>query len=377
MRVPGIGDPRRGRCVHKKESMTKKNKKERKKMKTLKVVSAAAVVASMIGFCQVAEGRAYEPKAPADAVAAACYRRSTAPAVNPLEDAFKKAFAGAMAKDNNAAQFDKFVKDAGLEGKSLEWVVGTVGGANLVELMKKDKVPEGSIALRIDHDAAKLAAAIKASADKDESVADIEVAGLKAWKIVSPKLAEDGMTPVFTSLDGQLVLVATEQKALARLVKLYRDGEGVNAAFASLASGSGEVVRLFIPKFGKRIVDFAKGNGSDLSELDQMIPDGKRLVSNLGDFDLAFLAAGSAASVKASVIASTADDAETIRTLVKTSLMPLKASLKEEQDEDSKLALEVLNGVKVGGEGKTAVVTVPVPAKFIKMIADAAIKSAN
>ena len=346
-------------------------------MKTLKVVSAAAVVASMIGFCQVAEGRAYEPKAPADAVAAACYRRSTAPAVNPLEDAFKKAFAGAMAKDDNAAQFDKFVKDAGLEGKSLEWAVGTVGGANLVELMKKDKVPEGSIALRIDHDAAKLAAAIKASVDKDESVADIEVAGLKAWKIVSPKLAEDGMTPVIASLDGQLVLVATEQKALARLVKLYRDGEGVNAAFASLASGSGEVVRLFIPKFGKRIVDFAKGNGSDLSELDQMIPDGKRLVSNLGDFDLAFLAAGSAASVKASVIAATADDADTIRTLVKTSLRPLKASLKEEQDEDSKLALEVLNGVKVGGEGKTAVVTVPVPAKFIKMMADAAIKSAK
>lgn len=351
-------------------------------MNTLKVVSAAAVVASMIGFCQVAEGRAYEPKAPADAVAAACYRRSTAPAVKPLEDAFKKAFAGAMAKDDNAAQFDKFVKDAGLEGKSLEWAVGTVGGANLVELMKvelmkKDKVPEVSIALRIDHDAAKLAAAIKASADADESVADTEVAGLKAWKIVSPKLAEDGVTPVFTSLDGQLVLVATEQKALARLVKLYRDGEGVNAAFASLASGSGEVVRLFVPKFGKLVADIAKGNGSDLSELDQMIPDGKRLVSNLGDFDLAFLAAGSAASVKASVIASTADDADTIRTLLKTSLMPLKASLKEEQDEDSKLALEVLNGVKVGGEGKTAVVTVPVPAKFIKMMADAAIESAK
>lgn len=355
-----------------------KNKKETKKMKTLKVVSAAAVVASMIGFCQVAEGRAYEPKAPADAVAAACYRRSTAPAVKPLEDAFKKAFAVGLAKDDkSAAEFDKFVKDAGLEGKSLEWAVGTVGGANLVELMKKDKVPEGSIALRIDHDAAKLAAAIKASADKDESVADIEVAGLKAWKIVSPKLAEDDMTPVIASLDGQLVLVATEQKALARLVKLYRDGEGVNAAFASLASGSGEVVRLFIPKFGKLMADFAKGNGSDLSELDQMIPDGKRLVSNLGDFDLAFLANGSAASAKASVIAATADDADTIRTLLKTSLMPLKASLKEEQDEDSKLALEVLNGVKVGGEGTAAVVTVPIPAKFIKKIADEAVRGAN
>ena len=116
MRAPGIGDPRRGRCVHKKESMTKKQE-GKEKMKTLKVVSAAAVVASMIGFCQVAEGRAYEPKAPADAVAAACYRRSTAPAVKPLEDAFKKAFAAGMAKDDkSAAEFGKFVKDAGLEG---------------------------------------------------------------------------------------------------------------------------------------------------------------------------------------------------------------------------------------------------------------------
>ena len=347
-------------------------------MKTLKIVSAAAVVASMVGFCQVADGQVYEPKAPKDAVAAICYRRSTAPSVKPLKDAFLAGFNAAMAKDpskDNAAQFNKFLKEAGLEGKSLQWGVGTLGGANLVELMKNDKIPEISVALRIDHDSAKLLPAMKSVADADEKFTEFETAGLKAWKLESPEMVKDGVTPVITSLDGQLVLFATDSAALARLVKLYRDGEGASAAFSSLSSGSGEVFRMFIPKVGKLIADVAKGSGSDLAELDQMIPDGKRLATGLGDFDLAFVAQGDAASVKATLVASTADDGETIRTLVKTSLMPLKASLKDSMDEESKLAYQVLNGVKVSGTGNTAVVTIPIPAKFIKMIADEAIKS--
>lgn len=323
--------------------------------------------------------RVHSPKILSNAELAVQFRASDAPALKPFRELFKALVNLAVAEDKSGAdELKSFLAASGLSGADVKWGLVTVGGVRLADIEKEGAVPEIAVAVSLTHDLVRIIDAVKAdNKEKAPQFVEFDADGVKAWKIFDKEMLTDNVTPVVASLDGTLLLAASDAAVLRRLVALYRDGRGESAAFAKMASASNdEVVRAFIPSVGKLVKDAFDGSEDALSIVDMMVPDGSKLLLGLGELNYALSASGGSVVSSTELVTASDDDADTIRTLLKTAIMPLKANLKESTDKEDQLAYSAIKDIKVGGEGKTVSVVMPIPAEVVEAVADEMLKGA-
>ncbi len=81
---------------------------------------------------------------------------------------------------------------------------------------------------------------------------EFECEGEKAWYAQERRTSNGRPAPCFASLDGKLMIVAGSPASLARQIRLYRKGEGEDAAFADMLP-SGAHISARMPRFGDLI----------------------------------------------------------------------------------------------------------------------------
>ena len=254
------------------------------------------------------------------------------------------------------------IKAAGLENAKARWGVLSVGELALKEDMELKEAPEVAVAIAVDIDIEKAVAAIreqqKKEKDDDVTLVDATVAGVKAWKVVDKEgeLAKAKAEPCFTALDGKLFLVASTLAALEKQIALYRDGKGASGAFAGFSFADGDLFRLKLLDIGAIVKKAVPNPEEALKMLSAFVPNGDKIVLGLGTLDFsATAAADNGVALKLTLGTASEKDADQLRTLAKTGLMPLTAQLQEaaKEDADAKMQLALVEGVKIAGaDGK-------------------------
>ena len=244
-----------------------------------------------------------------------------------------------------------FLEMSGLRDAEYRWAVFSAesfsadGG--------KPRLDGLSLAVAANVDLGKAIGALQKELDGKVVFEEMKIGGETAWHVVpqdarSAKEMEDAHAdPFVTSLDGQLVLVATSRSALEKQIRLYRGGKGDDNALAGFSASRGELMHVHVSGIG----DLVKENTSprDLKKLSQFVPEGDELILGLKDLDvdLKVLADGNL-SDSLCLVAASERDADRIRTLAKTGLMVMTAQLGKDPNVP-KAALQRLKGLKIAG----------------------------
>ena len=336
---------------------------------------AAVAVACVVGIAGCDQKKAKEyagPKVAEGAIVAIAGRSAETTSLAPLVKQYKL---DGISPDKMSQLPDKvkgLVKELEIDKLDVKWTAASVGDLSVVA---KDAVPEIGIAMAVTLDLDKFVAAVdkKCKEEKEDvSFNKTTISGVQAYEIVSKK--NKGVVPCVASLDGKLVLFASSADGLAKQIALYRDGKGESKDFGAFVLGANDFLRVKAVKVGEN----AKKSIPDpsmLQMLNTFIPDGDKLVLGLGDVELAMGASADGKNVTMDAVVNTASDADADKlvTLAKSGLMAGTAQMKKaaEKDADAKLAYEVLQGIKVAGEGKAFKVTATVAAEpVVKMVAE-------
>lgn len=273
--------------------------------------------------------------------------------------------------------------------EGLRWSVLSVGEIDKFEFGKPYRAPDVALATAIkktvfDAFYAEVEKAILAQKDakdfleelkKNVAVADFEVAGCKAKKLVFKGDAEkelkenkvSNVSPCMAWLGEDLMLAATSEKGLADQIALYRDGKGASAKSAFAAAP----VSLLVPEVGKLVAKFVD------DEMLGSVPGGPAFVKGLTNLSFAYGFSADGKNLDYTLSVATADEktAKEIRDqltgLLALGKMGLKGDGKEKVSDEQKLALAVLDSIKIGGtNGITISATVPVE-ELVKQLNDA------
>ena len=346
-------------------------------MKIIKKFAYAAVAvacAAGIAGCDQKKKEYAGPKIAEGAVIAVAAQSADATALAPLAKQYKLDGLSADKMSQLPDEAKEFIKETGLDKAETKWFAMTVGDMSVVA---KDGVPEFAISMVTTADFEKTVASIdKMCKDKKEDVSfnKTTIAGVPAYEVVSKK--DKKVVPCIAALDGQLILGASSKAALEKQIALYRDGKGESKDFSAFALAANDIFRMKAVKVGEN----AKKSIPDpsmLQMLNTFLPDGDKLVFGLGDVELTMGASADGKNVTLNALVNTASDADADKlvTLAKTGLMAGTAQMKKaaEKDADAKLAYDVLQGVKVVGEGKAFKVTATAAAEPVfKMMAEKA-----
>lgn len=254
------------------------------------------------------------------------------------------------------------IKAAGLENAKARWGVLSMGALALKEDMELKAAPEVAMAIAVDIDIEKAVAAVreqqKKAKNEDVTIVDSTVAGVKAWKVVDKagEFAKLKAEPCFTALDGKLFLAASTLAALEKQIALYRDGKGASSAFNGFTLADGDLFRLKLLDIGSIVKKSVPNPEETLKMLSMFVPNVDKIVLGLGTLDFsATTTADNGAAIKLTLGTASEKDADQLRTLAKTGLMPLTAQLQEsaKKDADAKTQLALVEGLKIAGaEGK-------------------------
>ena len=273
------------------------------------------------------------------------------------------------------------IKAAGLENARARWGALSIGEPAFKEDMDLKEVPDAAAAISIDIDIEKAVSAIREQLKKAEDgmqLIEVTVIGVRAWKVVDKdgEFAEMKAEPCFAALDGRLVLLASNLAALEKQIKLYRDGVGASAAFANFTLTNGDLLRLSLKDIGARVKKIVPNPEETLKMLNAFIPDGDKMVLGLKALDFAATAtADNGVALKLSLGAASEKDADQLRTLAKTGLMPLTAQLKEaaKENADAKNNLALVEGLKIAGTEGTFEASLAIPFAMLKEYAQEAV----
>ena len=273
------------------------------------------------------------------------------------------------------------IKAAGLENARARWGALSIGEPALKEDMDLKEVPDAAAAISIDIDIEKAVSAIREQLKKAEDgmqLIEVTVVGVRAWKVVDKdgEFAEMKAEPCFAALDGRLFLLASNLAALEKQIKLYRDGVGASAAFANFTLTNGDLLRLSLKDIGARVKKIVPNPEETLKMLNAFIPDGDKMVLGLKALDFAATAtADNGVALKLSLGAASEKDADQLRTLAKTGLMPLTAQLKEaaKENADAKNNLALVEGLKIAGTEGTFEASLAIPFAMLKEYAQEAV----
>ena len=273
------------------------------------------------------------------------------------------------------------IKAAGLENARARWGALSIGEPAFKEDMDLKEVPDAAAAISIDIDIEKAVSAIREQLKKAEDgmqLIEVTVIGVRAWKVVDKdgEFAEMKAEPCFAALDGRLFLLASNLAALEKQIKLYRDGVGASAAFANFTLTNGDLLRLSLKDIGARVKKIVPNPEETLKMLNAFIPDGDKMVLGLKALDFAATAtADNGVALKLSLGAASEKDADQLRTLAKTGLMPLTAQLKEaaKENADAKNNLALVEGLKIAGTEGTFEASLAIPFAMLKEYAQEAV----
>ena len=350
-----------------------------KMMKHMACAALAAALAAGISGCDSKSAKDYSsPKVAEGAILALAGRSAEDTSLAPILKKYK--LDSGLASEENLkqmpAEMKDLVKELELDKAEFKWTALTVG--DMSGAMKGD-VPEVAVALAttLNLDKAVAACEKKLKEEKDEGKPEFKkemVAGVSAYSINSKefKVGEKAVVPFVASLDGQLILAASSKAVLEKQIALYRDGKGASADFASFALGANDMLRIKLAKVGENVKKSIP-DPAMLQELNGFVPDADKLVLGLGAVELALSASADGKDAKLDLAVETAADADAdkLRTLAKSGLMPLTAMVKGSKDDGMKLASGVLQAAKIAGEGKVANLSVAYSADdLIKFVSE-------
>ena len=124
---------------------------------------------------------------------------------------------------------------------------------------------------------------------------------------------------------GKVVLIAAKQADLEAQVKLYTEGYAAPAAFADIKTSDNGILNVKISSFGKALK--ITGNGS--SVVNQVLPDGERLLKECGELTIKV----TTESAEISLEAGSVTDATTIKTALDSVVMMAKMAYEEHKAE--------------------------------------------
>ena len=349
-------------------------------MKTINLMACTALVAAcVVGISGCGSSNDYStPKVAEGSILALVGRSAEDTSLAPILKKYK--LDSGLASEENLKQMPTemkdLVKELELDKAEFKWTALTVSD---VSGAMKGEVPEVAVTLAttLDLDKAVAACEKKLKDEKDEGKPEFKkatIAGVSAYSIHSKELktGDKAVVPFVASLDGKLIIAASSDAVLEKQIALYRDGKGASADFGSFALGANDMLRIKLVKVGENV----KKSVPDLSMLQGLngfVPDADKLVLGLGTVELALSASADGKDAKLDLTVETASDADAdkLRTLAKSGLMPLTAMVKDAMDEGMKLASGVLQATKIAGEGKVASLSVAYAAdNLIKFVSE-------
>ena len=343
-------------------------------MKTsMKIVGIFAIA---LAFCGCSEKMAgYSPKVVDGAALAIGFNQEQITAMQERLLGEKAKEASASLMKNAPEEISDVIKKAGLEDAKVRWGVVTVGEPKLKEDMDLDEVPEVMVAISLDIDIEKVVAAFREQLKKEdgEELKETTVAGMKAWVASNNDLKNQKVSPTFTALNGKLFLAASTTASLEKLVVLYRDGKGQSAAFSSFALPADSLLRLVITDIGARVKKAIPYPEKTLKIVSQFVPNGDKMILALGALDFSATSAkDGGVALKLTLKTGSEKDADQLRTLAKTGLMPLTVQMQEaaKEDADSKVYAELLEALKIAGAEGIFEANLAVPAAVLKSLAE-------
>ena len=349
-------------------------------MKMIKQMACAALAAAcVVGISGCGSSSDYsKPKVAEGTVVALVARSGNDTSLAPVFKKYKMD-SGWTSEDNlkqMPAEMKDAVKELELDKNKCKWAILTVGD---VSGAVKGEVPDIALAFdtTVNLDKAVAACEKKLKEEKDEGKPEFKkemVADVSAYSINSKdlKVGEKAVVPFVASLDGKLVVVTSSKAVLEKQIALYRDGKGASADFGAFALGANDVIRIKTVKVGENVKKSIPDQEM-LKGLNELLPDGEKLVLGLGSVDLALSASADGKDAKLGLAVETASDADAdkLRTLAKSGLMPLTAMVKGSKDDGMKLAAGVLQAAKIAGEGKVANLSVAYSADdLIKFVSE-------
>ena len=338
-----------------------------KMMKQMACAALAAAVAVGITGCgdKASSTGGFQPKVAEGAFAALVARPMEKTSLAPLCKQYGLGMTTLMkqAPDKNAQEI---IKELGLDTADNKWIAVTLDPVSAEKL----EDPDFAVAVATSVDLDKVVA--YAQGKEKQKIDKATIAGVPAY------IAVDGEKPkaYMANLDKQLILVASTSAGLEKLIALYRDGKGASADFGSFALGANDIIRLKVAKVGENVKK-SLPDPEMLKMVNQVVPDGDKIVLGMGAVELALGASGDGKNVKLDLSVETAADADAdkLATLAKTGLMALTAQMKEgaEKDADAKAAYEALQAVKIEAKGKVAALAASTAADAaLKALADKA-----
>ena len=339
-------------------------------MKMTKQMACAALAAALavgIAGCgdkESSTGR-FEPKVAEGAFAALVARPMEKTSLAPLCKQYGLGVTDLMkqAPDKDA---QTIIKDLGLDTADNKWIAVALDPVSAEKL----EDPDFTVAVATSVDLDKVVA--YAQGKEKQKIDKATIAGVPAY------IAVDGEKPkaYMANLDKQLILVASTSAGLEKLIALYRDGKGASADFGSFTLGANDIIRLKVAKVGENVKK-SLPDPEMLKMVNQVVPDGDKIVLGMGAVELALGASGDGKNVTLDLSIETAADADAdkLTTLAKTGLMAVTAQMKQaaEKDADSKAAYDTLQAVKIEAKGKVATLTAATAADAaLKAIADKA-----
>lgn len=339
-------------------------------MKMMKQMACAALVAAVaVGITGCGDkasstGR-FEPKVAEGAFAALVARPMEKTSLAPLCKQYGLGMTDLMkqAPDEKAQEI---IKELELDTADNKWIAVTFDPVSAEKL----KDPDFAVAIATSVDLDKVVA--YAQSKKKQKIDKATIAGVPAYVFLKGE-KEDGF---MANLDKQLILVANTKAGLEKLIALYRDGKGASAAFGSFTLGANDIIRLKVVKVGENVKK-SLPDPEMLKMVNQVVPDGDKIVLGMGAVELALGASDDGKNVKLDLSIETAaeKDADSLTTLAKTGLMAFTAQMKKaaEKDPDSKAAYDTLQSVKIEAKGKVATLAASTAAdQALKALADKA-----
>lgn len=271
------------------------------------------------------------------------------------EDAAADMLAGAPAnfKDALPGEVRGYCEKAGIDPDEVKWVVLTSAMPDFPKAGRPPKtVPDIAIAVRLDHDFAKLADVLKSLPTSDgESLEDATIAGCACLEIkdVTGKLESKGASPVIGSLDGKVLLFGSTKAAFEKNAALYLEGKGESADFKDFAV---EGVALRVTEID-RLVAAAVPEGE--------IPEEYAALARSKSLD--FACAGNKTVV--TVNAASESDAGAIAGLAAGGLQFVKLLAGGAAQDMPAGVNKAIDGVEIKPEGDEVKITVPVRGELL------------
>lgn len=251
----------------------------------------------------------------------------------------------------------EFIEESGLGDSEFRWAVISAEDLKKVNGSLQCVGLSWAIAGKINLD--KLLSAIEKKSSEKPSDAvtfkELSVEGMKAWRMepqddfAAQKLKDGGIDLHVTSLDGQLVLVASSRTTLEKQIRLYRDGKDEGDTLGGFAAKEGNFLHLAVNDVGALVrQNIGK---SDLRGITRMIPDGDEVVLGLKSFHVDMtVSSDGTLSDTLSLMAGSEKDGETLRTFANSGLMMARALMGKDPG-TPKFVLKLFEGIKIGGMG--------------------------